>query len=346
MASRKRSLGWRNRAAGELLLRHLPGLVPRGPVLVMEDPLESVAEGLGNLGLEVASWHRLALGGVPASPWPPAGPFRTVAIRIPRSKEALAMNLHAAAGVLEEGGTVLVYGAKDEGIASATRPMETLLDSVETVGVGGRCRILRGVLSGGGQPRRTTLEEWKKIWNPEHPDLPSRWVSYPGVFAHGQLDAGTRLLLDSLPEIPAGWSVLDYGCGSGILGAAILSRQPRATVHLLDVDVVALEAARENVPGATPVLSDGLAAVPSGSVEAIASNPPFHKGKDEDPSMLSSLIEASPRVLKPGGVLTLVSQRRIRLDGALEKAFRHVRILARDSAFAVWQGTEPRAPGH
>lgn len=322
----------------------------------MEDPGPEVAEGLLGLGLEVARWNRRALGqeaprengrasgGLFASAWPPPGPFGAAALRMPRSRDALAMSLHAAWGALETGGTLLLYGAKDEGIGSAGGVAEELFSSVGTVGVGGRCRLLQGIKRGTAPGARTTLEAWREAWAPDHPALPSRWVSYPGIFAHRQLDPGTRLLLDVLPEFSAGARILDYGCGSGILGAAVLRRQPGATVHLLDVDAVALEAARENVPGAELILADGLDPIPPDSYDAVITNPPFHRGKEEDPGLLAEVIRGARRVLCSGGALTLVTQRRIRLEKIMEDSFARVSVLARDPIFSVWEGRRPRKP--
>ena len=49
--------------------------------------------------------------------------------------------------------------------------------------------------------------------------------------------------------------VLDFACGSGLLGAWVTAREPTVSVDFLDVDAVALEAVEANVPGAnrTPV---------------------------------------------------------------------------------------------
>lgn len=342
MASRRRGPGWRDEAAAALLLRFLPGLSLRGRVLLMGELRPEVPEAMKGLGLEVHGWCRRGVAGFPATSWPPAGPYDAVFLRLPRSREALAMALHAAAGVLAEKGRVFVYGAKDEGISSAPGVMEELFAGVGTLGVGGRCRILQGEAGGTGKKLKTTLDDWRDVWNPELDGLPERWVSYPGVFAHGRVDPGTRLLLDVMPPLSPGARVLDYGCGSGILGGAALAREPGLDLHLLDVDAVALEAARKNVPRATHILGDGLAGVASGAFDAILSNPPFHRGKDEDPEMLRTFVREAARVLTPKGLLAMVTQRRISLEEVFESCFGEVALLAGNATFAVWLGRFPR----
>jgi 16S rRNA (guanine1207-N2)-methyltransferase len=145
-----------------------------------------------------------------------------------------------------------------------------------------------------------------------------------------------------MPGLNPGDRVLDYGCGSGVVGAVALDRQPGIELHLLDIDAIALEAARENVPGGTTILGDGLAEVAPASFDHLLSNPPFHRGKDEDPEMLRVFVREAARVLRPGGGLTFVTQRRIPLDDALGSSFRQVSLLARDGTFVVWQALHPR----
>src|SRR5210317_166510 len=136
MAARTRDPGWRDGAAVELLLRHTPRLELEGPVLVVGEALGDVVTGLTAQGLDVTSWNRRAIRGAPASPWPPPGPYATTAMRLPRSKSEFAMTLAAVAGSLLPGGTLLVHGAKDEGVGSAPGLMEACFHEVVTVGVG------------------------------------------------------------------------------------------------------------------------------------------------------------------------------------------------------------------
>lgn len=253
------------------------------------------------------------------------------------------MTLHAAASVLSEPGTVVVYGANDEGIRSADEILEPLIPDLATVATGGRCRILAGtaVPPGGASCIEGDLADWKEVVSLGSPPLPSRWVSYPGVFAHGRLDEGTRLLLSSLPSLPENASVLDYGCGSGIVGWTVAQACPGAALVLLDTDAIALEAARENLPGAEILLRDGLPRAVSFDLDMVVSNPPFHRGKAEDPAMLVGLIDGAAGLLDKRGCLVFVAQKRMALQADLARRFRQVEVLGEDSTFRVWRGDRP-----
>jgi 16S rRNA (guanine1207-N2)-methyltransferase len=281
--ARRREGEWRDWAAADLLLSHWEDFGLAEPVLVMNDPLPRVAEVLASRGLHVSAWNRRAWGGRTATPWPMGGPFRSAALRLPRSKGEATMALHAAASVLHPGGSVLVYGSNDEGMRPVPGLMEDLFSAVGTVAVGGRCRVVTGRWEGGAPELRGDLEAWKECMALTYPGLPATWVTYPGVFSSGELDPGTRLLLDLLPPLPAGARVLDFGCGSGIVGAVAMARGDGVRATLLDVDTVALEAARANLPGADVVAGDGPGSAGGEPFDAIFSNPPLHRGKAEDP---------------------------------------------------------------
>jgi 16S rRNA (guanine1207-N2)-methyltransferase len=188
---------------------------------------------------------------------------------------------------------------------------------------------------------RGSLDAWKSLHVMDYPMLPRDWVSYPGVFAGGHLDAGTRLLVDALPNFPSGARVLDYGCGSGVVGGVASSRTNDLEVDLLDIDAVSLEAARINVPSGRALLCDGLPSVGKELYDAILSNPPFHRGKREDPGMITSLVQGAPALLNSTGVLVVVAQRRLPIQRSFQEGFRMVRVLAEDSTFRVWEGRNP-----
>jgi 16S rRNA (guanine1207-N2)-methyltransferase len=340
--SRRRDLLWRDHASAALAVACLQRLDVDGPLLTMQDPLPDVEVALRSSGADVTAFHRRAFGGRDASTWPSPGPYQGVTLRIPRGKEELSMSLSAACSVLRKAGWLLVYGARDEGIQAAQKPLSVLFSRVETMAVGGRCRVLRGSGLRSEFPDRPCLEDWKVIASPGHPELPGEWVSYPGVFAHGRLDEGTRLLLGALPGLPAEARLLDYGCGTGVVGYVASKRGKKLQVDLLDVDAVALEAASQNFPEASLLLHDGLPPVGSGPYDAILSNPPFHRGKAEDPGMILSLISGSGALLSRDGSLVLVAQKRLALEADLSRHFKDVEALSDDRTFRVWRGRDAR----
>ncbi|MBT4915041.1 MAG: methyltransferase, partial [Gemmatimonadales bacterium] len=59
-------------------------------------------------------------------------------------------------------------------------------------------------------------------------------VNHAGVFSAKRLDSGTRLLLENLPATADGPSVIDLGCGNGVLGVAVALADSTAEVTFVD----------------------------------------------------------------------------------------------------------------
>lgn len=333
----RRDPAWRDRGAAALAAGSLSYLGLEGPVLVMLDHRPEVPEALDRLGLARERWFRRALGGAPAAPWPPDGPFGAVLLRLPKAKQEQEMSLHAGLARLRVGGRLAVYGANDEGARSAAGLVESLLGEVHTVATGSRCRVVSAARPGEIQGLRGDRDDWRQTREPPADELSGPWVSYPGVFAHGRLDDGTALLLEHLPELPVGARVLDFGCGSGVVGAVARARGREIRVELLDADALALEAARANVPGAELLLADGPGFLRDRSYDAILANPPYHEGKAESARVLRELIREAPAILEPRGMLALVTQRRLPTEELLRGAFRRVSRLADRGPYRVWQ---------
>ena len=50
-------------------------------------------------------------------------------------------------------------------------------------------------------------------------------ISVPGVFNHGGLDIGTKVLLENAPTLNQG-KVLDFGCGAGLIATFLGLKNP------------------------------------------------------------------------------------------------------------------------
>ena len=285
-----------------------------------------------HLGLKL--WSRWSLKDQKGEAWPTGGPFDAATLRLPKGKKAIAMAFHALADVLSENGTLYVYGANDEGIKSVSKILSSLFGEVNTISTRMKCRLIQA-----GFPKKEAVEAPLSVWAEELEvtiDGKRRpWTTYPGLFARGGVDEATALLLEGL-EVKG--SVLEFGCGTGVLAAGLLNRGA-GSVTALDADALAATATRINVPAAHVHLGDGWRAVEGlGPWDAIVSNPPVHKGICEDYRILKSLIEEAPQ---RAADLILVVQKQIPVQRWLKEKFETVTCLRQSTRFHVWKGTAP-----
>ena len=170
-----------------------------------------------------------------------------------------------------------------------------------------------------------------------------RFTTDAGVFSRGELDAGTRLLLDALPDALEG-KILDLGCGWGPIGVSVKSAWPDTDVTLADVNLRALSwaeknAARNGVRVAC-LESDGFSALEGRIFDAVITNPPIRAGKQ----VIYRLFREAFDHLSPGGSLFLVIRKQQGAESCiryLEGFFASVEKLDRSAGFWVLQARKP-----
>lgn len=163
------------------------------------------------------------------------------------------------------------------------------------------------------------------------------FITLPGVFSQGKLDIGTAILLEHLPA-PNKGTLLDLGCGSGVIGLSMKAQQPELEVTLVDVDAFALQSARLNsMRLQLPVevlASDGLAQI-EGQFDYIFSNPPFHQGKDTDYRFAMQLFQQAKHHLTEDGQLWLVANIHLSYEEWAKEHFANVEVMAQEKGFKL-----------
>jgi 16S rRNA G1207 methylase RsmC len=141
----------------------------------------------------------------------------------------------------------------------------------------------------------------------KHGDLVLQFDVAQTLFSSFEVDQGSALLLRSL-EVEPPRSVLDLGCGYGVLGITIALLHPDAQIVMADSDLLAVRYARRNctlngVSNACVVGSVGLESVPPGPFDLVVSNIPAKIG---DEAIEREFILAPLERLAPGGAYWFV----------------------------------------
>lgn len=163
-----------------------------------------------------------------------------------------------------------------------------------------------------------------------------------GVFSKGELDQGTRLLLDALPALFG--DVLDLGCGWGAIGVSIARANPDCRVVMADVNRRALQLSRDNLERnrvtAEVIESDGMAAVLDRTFDAVITNPPIRAGKQ----VIYKMFSDAATHLNQGGALYLVIRKQQGAESCvkyLKTLFGQVEKLDKSGGFWVLKASVP-----
>ncbi len=261
--------------------------------------------------------------------------FSDILIYMPKSKAHMQMLLAMAVSALQEDGRIHIVGENKGGIKSIGKLIEKTGPS-QKVDSARHCSLVTVMPEKAG----TAFKPGDWIDESEYEVQGIQWevVSMPGVFSHGELDDGTRMLLDKGSDRLRG-KVLDFACGAGVIGAHLLRRFPHLDMTLLDVSALAIYCSARtlaaNQQSATLVASDGLHGV-NKSFSHIVTNPPFHTGVKTDYTVTRRFIEDSRRCLNSKGTLQMVANRFLPYPGLLGDIFPQTHTVAQDSRFSLY----------
>ncbi|WJY27000.1 MULTISPECIES: class I SAM-dependent methyltransferase [Sporosarcina] len=162
-----------------------------------------------------------------------------------------------------------------------------------------------------------------------------------GVFSKGDIDFGSKLLIETFQVPGTDGDVLDVGCGYGPVGLAVASLLPERTVQMVDVNERALRLAETNAEknaiGNVEIFSsDALDQVTAGGFAAVLTNPPIRAGKE---TVFKIYRQAYDR-LASGGELWVVIQKKQgapSTEAELKKLFGNAEIAAKSKGYYIFK---------
>jgi 16S rRNA (guanine1207-N2)-methyltransferase len=258
----------------------------------------------------------------------------TLMLYWPKAKAEAEMLLAAALPCLVGDKDVCVVGENRSGVKSIEKQFAQY-GSIKKFDSARRCSFYWGHVD--AEVQQFNLDDWYKTFTVVADDTEIIVKSLPGVFNHGQLDEGTRLLLSHLPIMDG--KVLDVGCGAGIIGTVIAKRNPSVNVHLCDISAFAIESSKQtlkanHIDGS--VFASNVYSDVAHKYDAIVSNPPFHAGLDTFYEAAENLLGHSISHLHPAGQIHIVANSFLKYPPIIEKAFGHCTTVEKNKKFAIY----------
>lgn len=161
-----------------------------------------------------------------------------------------------------------------------------------------------------------------------------------GVFSKDRIDFGSNVLLNSLDELEGVETILDIGCGYGVLGICIAKKYPNKNITMVDVNERCISLTKENInnnklKNAECFISDVCKNV-SSVYDMVISNPPIRAGK----VVVNRVIEEGYQRLAKGGSIWVVIQKKQggpSLEKRMEEVFGNVETVNKEKGYYIFK---------
>lgn len=269
----------------------------------------------------------------------PTGPVDVAVVKIPRTLAFLDDQLRRLRPLLHPDSVVIGAGMTKAVHNSTIEAFERSIGPTPTTRARKKARLLLATVD-------------PTVVAPA-PLEPSTWdteagvtvVNLPNVFSSHGLDLGTRLLLDHLPAPVEGDTVVDLGCGNGVVGATLARRHPGIRLTCCDESFQAVDSARATVgdlaPDAEFHVTDVLDDVADASADVVVINPPFHAMGARTTDVAHRMFSEARRVLRSGGEVRVVGNRHLDHHVRLRQLFGEVSTLSSHPRFVVLSARKP-----
>ncbi|WP_372761733.1 methyltransferase [Pseudoalteromonas sp.] len=262
--------------------------------------------------------------------------FDLVILYYPKSKPEVLMALDNIRAIITEDAELLVVGENKSGVKSIEKQLMGKAQFSNKIDSAKHCVLYSFAQLTAN--KQFAISDYHKHFTVNVGDTEFTAISIPGVFNHGGLDAGTKILLENAPQIKHG-SVLDFGCGAGLIATYLGLNNPALSFVCSDVSALATYATQQtlklnNINGEA-ILSDGLKNI-TGKFDLIISNPPFHTGIATDYTVAETFLANAKQHLTKAGKLNIVANSFLKYPPILEAQFENFQTVFKNNKFAVY----------
>ncbi|MEH6445407.1 MAG: methyltransferase [Oceanospirillaceae bacterium] len=268
--------------------------------------------------------------------------YQFIFYRISKEKALAHYIINKAHNLMKTDGSLIISGAKQEGIKGYIERATKLYPHVEVFKADkqhwgasfNQVELLTNHLDDKNYTQLRSISD-------KQPNTELRFVSKPGVFGWNKIDQGSKLLIEHLPTVFKHLStpekVLDIGCGYGYLSVHC-ARLFNCEVTACDNNAAAIIACSENLSTIEKdyqVISTDCTADIQQKFDLIVCNPPFHTGFNVENDLTKRFLKGTADCLSSNGIAIFVVNLHIPLAREAEHYFKNITTVSDDKHFKV-----------
>lgn len=267
----------------------------------------------------------------------PQGYFDLVLIKIPKSLALLEEQLIRIKPVTTPGTTIIAAGMVKSIHTSTLKLFEKYIGETHTSLAKKKARL---IFVKNDPSIKAIQSPYPESYILENTGL--KILNHANVFSRASLDIGTRFFLQHIPTDNKIETIIDLGCGNGVVGLLAGDKNPLAELIFVDESYMAVASAKENFRSnlgkerkAGFIATDCLSGIEENSADLILNNPPFHQNSAVGDAVAWQMFNQAKKVLKPGGELRVIGNRHLGYHIKLKKIFNNCEVIASNKKFVI-----------
>ena len=266
----------------------------------------------------------------------PQRPINLVIIKIPKSLAMLEDQLYRLRSHLQPNTQIIGAGMAKHIHTSTLKLFEKIIGPTHTSLAMKKARLIHSQFN---ESLQHVSSPYPKQFQLEKPAL--TLSNHANVFSQSKLDIGSRFFLEHIPSFKTPKTIVDLGCGNGLIGIIAALKNPQSKIIFTDESYMAIDSAKTNFIHALPDRSaqfhvtDCLNGIEKKSVDVILNNPPFHQQHSVGDQIAWQMFKESLTTLKKGGELWVIGNRHLNYHVKLKRLFGNVKTIASNKKFVI-----------
>ena len=264
-----------------------------------------------------------------------------VLIKIPKSLAMLEDQLYRIRSAVDGSTKIIAAGMTKKIHMSTLSLFEKIIGPTKTSLAHKKSRLIISEFDAGLSVGENPYPDKFKIGY-QLDDVELEITNHAGVFSRDRLDIGARLFIENLPVDERYETIVDLGCGNGVLGLMAAIKNPSARLIFSDESYMAVESAISNFVNvfgesreAEFLQTDCLHGVAEDSVSLVLCNPPFHQDVAINDDVAWQMFTEAKAVLQTKGELWVIGNRHLAYHAKLKHLFGACEVVASNKKFTL-----------